>query len=219
MPHKKLNEVREPQQLRSIQRTDSILAAAEAIILEKGYAKLTITEIAERAQITASSMYQYYHNKSEIILALARRYSCVFHEMFHDVYRDRPQNLKDHAQRLLVVLDNYFEIHTKNPVIRDLWMGAATDKEMQNLTKEEAARNLAFHVELAAPFFPEACHDEMRRRLQLLMQFGVSSVLLALEFPDEEGRRLIESAKAMVTSSWWDFVQSHQEAHLSPELI
>ncbi|HAU5614992.1 TPA: TetR/AcrR family transcriptional regulator [Morganella morganii] len=50
------NVVRSPQQQRSKQRSEQILAAARAIILQKGCANLTISEIAEVAGVTPGSM-------------------------------------------------------------------------------------------------------------------------------------------------------------------
>ena len=66
--------VRSPQQQRSKQRSEQILAAARAIILQKGCANLTISEIAAVAGVTPGSMYQYYRNKAAIVLALGQYY-------------------------------------------------------------------------------------------------------------------------------------------------
>lgn len=209
MSPKSTNEVREPKQLRSIQRADDILAAAQEIIIEKGYAKLTITEIAERANVTPGSMYQYFKNKSEIILMLAKRNGMELYEMFRDVYRDRPTSVEDHAQRFLMVLDKQFLIHYRNPAIRDVWMGAATDKEMRNLFEEEDARALAFHVELAAPFFPEEVHEEMTRTLLVVLHLGISATMAALDYEYDDALKVLDTTKRMVMSSWWDFVENN----------
>lgn len=203
------NEVREPQQLRSILRTDQILEAAEKIIAEKGAANLTISEIAQTAQVTPASMYQYFHNKSAIVLALATRYAQQLHQMFQNVYATRPQTLEEHAERLFGVLEGYYRIHRQKPVIRDIWMAAATNKDMQHLAREEAMRNQAFHVELAAPFFPESVHEEMARTLLILTQFGIASANLALEQPEEEARKTLQSAMRMIHASWWTFASAH----------
>lgn len=207
MSQKKMNEVREPQQQRSIQRADDILEAAQKIIIEKGYAKLTITEIAERANVTPGSMYQYFKNKSEIILMLAKRNGIELYDMFRDVYKNRPATVEDHAQRFLEVLDKQFQIHYRNPAIRDVWMGAATDKQMRNLFEEEDARALAFHVELASPFFPPETHEEMTRTLLVIMHLGISSTLAALNYEYDEALKVLETTKRMVLSCWWDFVE------------
>lgn len=52
---------------------ESILAAAESIFLQKGYAAATVSEIAERAEIAEGTIYNYFDSKGEILLSLFRR--------------------------------------------------------------------------------------------------------------------------------------------------
>ncbi|MGN0922362.1 MAG: TetR/AcrR family transcriptional regulator [Cellvibrio sp.] len=206
MSERQLSEVREPQQERSRKRTNQILDAAQKIILEKGCANLTIGEIAQVAAVTPGSIYQYFRNKNEIVVALAARFGLIIHEMFQDVYAVRPKNLHEHAKKLLQVMNRYFQIHADNPAIFDVWAGAATDKAMQALSQEEADQNMRFHMELAKPFFPEEVHDELYRTLRLLMQYGVHSSHLALEFHGDERRKLLDTAERMIMDCWWPFV-------------
>lgn len=208
-------EVREPQQERSRRRIDQILDAAQHIILERGCANLSIREIAEVAEVTPGSMYQYFRNKNEIVLALAQRYGGKIHAMFQGVYKERPRNLNQHAEKLVQVLNGYYQIHVENPAIRDVWAGAATDKEMQALSREEAANNMQFHMELAAPYFPPETHSELFRTLMLLMQYGVSSALLALDVAGDEASRVLKTAERMIMDCWWPFVL----ANAYPEFI
>ncbi len=213
------NTVREPRQQRSKLRSDQILDAARSIIAAKGYANLTISEIAQVAEVTPGSMYQYFRNKGEIILALAKHYAELGHIMFRDVYATRPNTLQQHFERLWEVVERYYQLHLENPVIRDIWAGAATDKEMQNLAREENLRNIQFHIELAAPLFPPAAHEEMARALLVLMQYGISTAFLALDVGEEEGRKLLKTAKPMLLSSWCSFVDLHVPDNNLPELL
>lgn len=217
MPTKRQNTVREPRQQRSKLRADQILDAARSIIAAKGCANLTISEIAQVADVTPGSMYQYFRNKSEIILALAKHYGDVGHNIFREVYATRPTTLWEHSERLWEVVERYYQLHLENPVIRDIWVGAATDKEMQNLAREENLRNIQFHMDLAAPLFPPALHEEMRRALLVLMQYGISTAFLALDLGEEEGRRVLRTAKPMLMSSWWSFVNTYMPGQQLPQ--
>ena len=126
-----------------------------------------------------------------------------------------PHLKHQHAEKLLQVLNGYYQIHVENPAIRDVWAGAATDKEMQALTREEAANNMQFHMELAAPYFPPETHSELFRTLMLLMQYGVSSALLALDVAGDEASRVLKTAERMIMDCWWPFVL----ANAYPEFI
>ncbi|GAB4331368.1 MAG: hypothetical protein Kow0099_02690 [Candidatus Abyssubacteria bacterium] len=61
-------------------RLELILDAAEKLFVEKGYHDTTINDIAEAADFSRTSIYQYFENKEEIYLALLERYTDVLHE-------------------------------------------------------------------------------------------------------------------------------------------
>ncbi|MFT6303451.1 MAG: AcrR family transcriptional regulator [Granulosicoccus sp.] len=73
-PSSRLDPVHKPQQVRSEQRVQQILDGAKAHILNSGCAALTMTDIARNAQISTSSIYQYFPNKEAIVTSLAQRY-------------------------------------------------------------------------------------------------------------------------------------------------
>lgn len=66
---------RVPQQERAARRVDTLLAAAEAVIAERGFDAATMTAIAERADASIGAVYQYFPNKEALVTALRTRYS------------------------------------------------------------------------------------------------------------------------------------------------
>jgi AcrR family transcriptional regulator len=64
---------RVPQQSRSRDRVVRILDAAAALVCEEGVEALSTRVIAERAGIPVASLYQYFADKDEILLALVQR--------------------------------------------------------------------------------------------------------------------------------------------------
>ncbi|PJK21362.1 TetR/AcrR family transcriptional regulator [Mycolicibacterium goodii] len=63
-----------PRQRRSELTRDRILDAAVAVFAEYGYARGTTNRIAECADISIGSLYQYFPNKDAIVVALAARH-------------------------------------------------------------------------------------------------------------------------------------------------
>ncbi|MEZ5709840.1 MAG: TetR/AcrR family transcriptional regulator [Blastomonas sp.] len=61
---------KQPTQDRAKVTSDSILEAAEIIIVGEGYEKATTNYIAEKAGVSIGSLYQYFPNKDAIISAL-----------------------------------------------------------------------------------------------------------------------------------------------------
>ncbi len=47
-----------------------MLEAAEALILEKGLDSLNMDEVAERAEVSKGSLYQYFNNKTDLVLGI-----------------------------------------------------------------------------------------------------------------------------------------------------
>ncbi|MCZ1006673.1 TetR/AcrR family transcriptional regulator [Streptomyces lydicus] len=65
---------KQPRQVRAELTRQRILAAAAHVFAEYGYAAGTTNRIAERAQISIGSLYQYYPNKDAILVELATRH-------------------------------------------------------------------------------------------------------------------------------------------------
>lgn len=63
-----------PRQQRSERTRDQILEAAVEVFAQHGYAHGTTNRIAERADISIGSLYQYYPNKDAILIELAGRH-------------------------------------------------------------------------------------------------------------------------------------------------
>ena len=64
---------KKPSQGRSKATCDAIITAAARILEDQGEGALTTNRIAERAGVSIGSLYQYFTNKEEILVALARR--------------------------------------------------------------------------------------------------------------------------------------------------
>ena len=63
---------RVPAQERSRRRVERILDAAARLVVEHGVDALTTRDIAEAAEVPVASLYQYFADKDDILLALAR---------------------------------------------------------------------------------------------------------------------------------------------------
>jgi AcrR family transcriptional regulator len=69
-----LNPRKEPRQRRSEETRRRILDAATRVFAHYGYAGGTTNRIAEWAELSIGSLYQYYPNKDAILLELATRH-------------------------------------------------------------------------------------------------------------------------------------------------
>ncbi len=62
-----------------VQKTISnIYKAFEELILEKDYSKITVTELAKRAQINKKTFYRYYPTLDDLLSEMQAQYSKQF---------------------------------------------------------------------------------------------------------------------------------------------
>jgi AcrR family transcriptional regulator len=62
-----------PRQERSRRRVEGLLDAAARLVVERGVDSLTTRDIAEGAGAPVASLYQYFSDKEDVLLALAQR--------------------------------------------------------------------------------------------------------------------------------------------------
>ncbi len=58
-----------------------MLEAAETLILEKGLEHLNMDEVAERAEVSKGSLYQYFNNKTDLVLGICHKASTMMNTM------------------------------------------------------------------------------------------------------------------------------------------
>jgi AcrR family transcriptional regulator len=194
--------VRAPQQLRSQRRVEQILDAAKSIIAAKGCAGLTIIEIAEVAGVTASSMYQYFPNKSAITHELAKRYLVDFRAGISAMFDPMPKTREELWLVVEQMLESFFQLYREDPVVRDIWMGTSVDKTMQDMDREDTAFNVALLQRAARPLFPKEVHKQLSLQILLMHQFGVAATRTSLDMPSAEARKLFAESKRMLRTLW-----------------
>jgi AcrR family transcriptional regulator len=133
-----------PRQERARQRVERILDAAAEVFAEVGVEAATMEGIAERADTSIGSLYQFFPNKVAIFGELARRYHGKVKDFF-DAIVDSP--LLDH-QPIEAILDASIEaiwvFHESEPAFRAVWVGLAFTQQVlvegEALNKEFARR-------------------------------------------------------------------------------
>src|SRR5258708_32386001 len=71
---------------RAVQRSASILGAAEIVFAEVGYDEANTNRIGVQAGISAGYLYQFFSNKEEIAQALVARYTEELQQVYGSVF-------------------------------------------------------------------------------------------------------------------------------------
>lgn len=62
-----------------------MLEAAEELILEKGLDNLNMDEVAEKAEVSKGSLYQYFNNKNDLVLGICNKATLLLNEKIQNV--------------------------------------------------------------------------------------------------------------------------------------
>ncbi|GJH21721.1 TetR/AcrR family transcriptional regulator [Caballeronia novacaledonica] len=187
---------RKPAQQRSRERLDRILEVAQQLIAEKGSEHVKMSEIAELAEISIGSLYQYFPDKRAIVRTLAELYAdesrrCVREAL--DAVQDKAQLLDAFAS----LVDQYYEIVMDKPVMRDISSALRSDKELMSI---EIAESRACGALLAAAIrrvTPRADSKRVSALAFLIWQLGEETMRLAVAHKRSEGAMLVDAYKRM----------------------
>jgi len=130
---------------RRVQRTRQLLQdALVSLILEKGYQKITIQDIIDRANVGRSTFYSHYRDKEDLLFS-------GFDELAHDLHRHMrsPDATDDNQGHLLHSLE--FFIHAYNN--KELYM-AMKESGGRELLLDIARQHMQNHIEVHLSQFP-----------------------------------------------------------------
>jgi AcrR family transcriptional regulator len=80
---------RTPQQERSREMVERIIAAGQRVLLRDGYERTTTNRVADEADISPGSLYQYFPDKETILAAVIDRYAADLSTELTAVLADR----------------------------------------------------------------------------------------------------------------------------------
>lgn len=80
--------IREKERKRS-----TMLDAAESILIEKGLDRLSMEDVAEKAEVSKGSLYQYFQNKNDLVLGICFRATHLLNESFKEVLESNRSGL------------------------------------------------------------------------------------------------------------------------------
>ena len=188
---------REPNQRRSRERVERILAAASALIAEKGSDAMRMGEVAAKAGVSIGSLYQYFPDKAAIILRLAERYNAEGRACIQAALAG-PRSMKELRAAFSGLVDTYYALFLAEPVMRDIWSGTQADKALREIELADSRANGAILAEALARLRPAADRAALATSAFLIMQLGEATMRLAISVERAEGDALVAAFKRLV---------------------
>lgn len=185
-----------PVQERSRLRFEKILEVSTELITQKGVESVSMSEIAEQAQISLASLYQYFPEKVSIIATLARRYNeygqtCVQQAFEHAA--SYPQIVAS----LREMVRTYYEFFVKVPGGKPVWHAMQSDPRLLAIDYEDCdlhAQTIQKALMRSLSGLPE---QDAYRIGHMFTNLVALTVRTAIDMPADEADCYIEEGIAL----------------------
>lgn len=139
------NEVRQPQQERSIEKKNKIISAGYELFSEVGYYGTNTAEIAKRAGVSTGIVYGYFQDKRDILICVLEIY---IEKVFDPILKifDKLKAPISFDEIIPKVIDETIKIHKKNTKIHEALHSLASTDEAVNVKFIELEDNITTQI-------------------------------------------------------------------------
>lgn len=188
---------RTPSQKRSRERVERILTVAAGLIAEGGSEAMRMSDVAEQAEISIGSLYQYFPDKAAVIRSLAERFnayglSCTERDL------DGVRNLAELKEAIGRSVDGYYQMFMESPAMREVWSGVQADKTLQDIDVADLHNHAALLGRVVSRLHPALDQGALAAPSLALMQTLCANVRLAVSLDRAEGDALIAATKRIL---------------------
>lgn len=186
-----------PRQARSRRRVEDLLDAAARLVVEQGVEALTTRDIADAAGAPVASLYQYFADKEDVLLALAQR---DMEEMDAQVLTDL-ETIEVLSVESLVrtVMGAFVTVYHRRRAFVEIYLRGRNNPAVHQFGREHNAGV----AEMLRAFAVAAgiARDDMPARSALLaVEIGDRIFQLAFEHDAEGDPDLIQEGMTLVTA-------------------
>ena len=195
---------RQPRQERSRNRVETILEVALELVVEQGAEALAMREVARRADVQISSIYQYFPSKAHIIRELAKRNLARVRMLLQEEVKrllgefDGAPPVAESVNRLV---DAYFAHYRDQPDALAVWAGAQSDHGLRELDLEDTRSTAEFLVAPLQRILGRGEREVVYPLALLVSEVTGAAARLALALESPLREQLIARHKAMLMAT------------------
>lgn len=188
---------RVPSQERSRKRFEAILAAAAEVFAEVGFDATTMEAIAERAETSVGSLYQFVPNKRALFRAIGER--CVERsaEVFAELLGDDPTS-RPWSELLDTVVDGFADLYEHDPAFRAVWVNFQLYGEYAEADRALEGQIITVTATLVGAWAP---HMAPRRRevvATVVVDVIGAMLVVSMRGSPKQTRRILDETKLMI---------------------
>lgn len=160
------NNIREPQQERSIEKKNKIINAGYELFSEVGYHGTNTAEIAKRAGVSTGIVYSYFQDKRDIMICVLQIYIDAMYQPIAEIVNClRQVGINDAVPK---ILDAAIKTHQQNAKLHNTLHSLATTDETVNAKfislEDNITENLSAELQrngIDTPHIKEKVHFAM----------------------------------------------------------
>ena len=178
-------------------RVQRILDAAAALVVQRGVEALSTRDIAQAAEVPVASLYQYFADKEDVLLALADRDMAEMDEQVAaDVSRLEAPTVGDFVR---TVMSAFVAVYHRRPAFVEIYLRGRTNVAVNRFGRDH---NTRIAETLRAYALDRGLADERLTPAVALLAVEVGDRVFQLAFESDLAgdRELVEEGVALLTA-------------------
>lgn len=189
---------RRPQQDRSRERVEAILGAARELIGSRSNDAVSMREIAARAGVPISSVYQYFPDKTAILRELMLGYLGQITAELARVL-DSVRRLEELPAAIDAMVDVMVDVYQREREFPTIWAAVQANTVLRQLDADDGKRIAEFLAARLCDLAPDVDPDDIRSISLYAVHTISSTVRVALLHSDpKDGERIIREFKMLL---------------------
>jgi AcrR family transcriptional regulator len=130
-----MNRRKLPKQKRGKQKVNMIMRTAARLFSEQGYESTTTRHIADQAGLPIGTIYQFFRNKKEILLALAEFYGIRIDEHYARIMQLDEMVNTNRRKLPEILIESFFVFDDHNPEFYSIFNFSSCTPELKEVTE------------------------------------------------------------------------------------
>jgi AcrR family transcriptional regulator len=188
---------RKPSQRRGILKYEKIISTTKSLVGLRGSDDVSIRDIAKHADVAPSSIYHYFDDKNDIIIAIME----VHFDESHQWLADRTSTAKtlvEWVQAIVDALDFFISVLKSDPDWLTIWMGVQASPALREYDNEDVMKNASLLQKQFCTFCPHILPSKALAVCVLFLQFASTTAKMALLLDQEMSESLIQEYKHLI---------------------
>jgi len=187
-----------PVQERGKLRFNAIVAAAEELVFELGIDNVSTHKVAQKAQVPAASVYQYFPSMGALLGVMAEKH---FMPAF-DIAQELMDNTEIRSWHALAdsVVDTAYEFYTRDKLSEILFLSTYTSPGVEDFAVSRLSRIVTWHVSNFSVLYKKSdltpLPDKLSLCIQIIETIFRRSLLIHGEITEhyqQEGKLIVNS--------------------------